>query len=90
MGVAERGGRQQPPVVTADEAVRLIRSGDRVYLHEAAMTPHELIEALVRRAPELREVETVSLHTEGPAPHVAPELAGHIRHNALFFGGNVR
>ena len=76
--------------MTADEAVRLVRAGDRVYLHEAAMAPHELIEALVRRAPDLRDVETVSLHTEGPAPQVAPELAGHIRHNALFVGANVR
>lgn len=79
-----------PPTVTADEAVRLIQSGDRVYLHEAAMAPHELIAALARRGPELRDVETVSLHTEGPAPHVAPELAGQIRHNALFVGSNVR
>jgi acyl-CoA hydrolase len=79
-----------PPVVSADEAVRLIQSEQRVYLHEAAMTPHELLAALVRRAPELRDVETISLHTEGPAPHVQPELAGHLRHNALFVGANVR
>lgn len=79
-----------PPVVSADEAVRLVASGDRVYLHEVAMTPHELLDALVRRAGDLAGVEVVSLHTEGPAPHVAPELAGHIRHNALFVGANVR
>ncbi|MFN8664713.1 MAG: acetyl-CoA hydrolase/transferase C-terminal domain-containing protein [Thermomicrobiales bacterium] len=76
--------------MTADEAVLLIKSGDRVYLHEVAMTPHELLDALVRRAPDLSGVEVVSLHTEGPAPHVAPELAGSIRHNALFVGANVR
>lgn len=81
---------QQPPVLTADEAVRLIASGDRVYLHEAAMTPHELLDALVRRAPALRDVEIVALHTERPAPHVAPSMAGHLRHNALFVGANVR
>ncbi|MCA9878235.1 MAG: acetyl-CoA hydrolase/transferase family protein, partial [Thermomicrobiales bacterium] len=79
-----------PPVVSPDEAVRLVASGDRVYLHEVAMTPHELLDALVRRAADLSGVEVVSLHTEGPAPHVAPELAGHIRHNALFVGANVR
>jgi acyl-CoA hydrolase len=77
-------------VLSADEAVRLIEPGDRVYLHEAAMTPHELLDALVRRASDLSGVEVVSLHTEGPAPHVAPELAGRIRHNALFVGANVR
>ncbi len=79
-----------PPRQTADEAVRLIRSGDRVYIHEAAMAPHELLDALARRAPELHDVETISLHTEGPAPHASPEVAGHIRHNALFMGKNVR
>ena len=67
-----------------------MKSGDRVYLHEAAMAPLELIDALVRRAKTLRGVETVSIHTEGPAPHVAPGLEGHIRHNALFLGANVR
>ena len=86
------GTRREPPVLAADEAVGLIRSGDRVYLHEAAMAPHELLAALVRRAAagDLERVETVSLHTEGPAPHVAPGLAGRIRHNALFVGANVR
>src|SRR5262245_44617503 len=86
------GAAKRPPVVSADEAIRLVRSGDRVYLHEAAMTPHELLDSLVRRAlaEPLTGIETVSLHTEGAAPHVAPELAGHIRHNALFVGHNVR
>ena len=79
-----------PPVLMADEAIRLIEPGDRVYLHEVAMTPHELLDALVRRAPELAGVEVVALHTEGPAPHVAPVLAGRLRHNALFVGANVR
>ncbi len=79
-----------PPIRTAAEAVQLIESGNRVYLHEAAMAPTELIAALADRATELTDVETMSLHTEGPAPYVAPEMAGHIRHNALFIGANVR
>ncbi|MCA9864274.1 MAG: acetyl-CoA hydrolase/transferase family protein, partial [Thermomicrobiales bacterium] len=84
------GGSSRPRVVSADDAVRLITSGNRVYLHEVAMTPHELLDALVRRAQDLADVEVVSLHAEGPAPHVAPGLAGRIRHNALFVGANVR
>ncbi len=75
---------------TPDDAVRLIQSGDRVYIHEAAMAPASLIEALARRLPELRDVEIIHLHTDAPAPYVAPELAGHARHNALFCGPNVR
>lgn len=82
--------RYVPPTVSADEAVQVIQSGNRVYLHEVAMTPFELIDALCRRAHELTDVETISIHTEGPAPYVAPEMEGHIRHNALFVGKNVR
>ncbi len=76
--------------VTADEAVRHIHSGDRVFLHGASAAPRALLEALVERAPELRNVEVVHLHVNGPAPHVAPEMAGHLRHRALFIGHNVR
>ncbi len=79
-----------PQYVDATRALRLVQSGDRVYLHEAAMAPFELIDALCERAMELTGIETVSMHTEGPAPHVDPILQGHLRHNALFVGSNVR
>ena len=75
---------------TAESAVACIASGQRVYVHEAAMVPESLLQALVARAPELEAVELVHLHVEGSAPHAAPEVAGHLRHNALFVGGNTR
>ena len=77
-------------IVEPDQAVALVESGHRVYVHEAAMVPQSLLQALARRAPALSDVEIVHLHIDGPAPHVAPQLAGHLRHNALFVGGNVR
>ncbi len=76
--------------VSADEAIAAVQSSHRVYIHGGAATPTPLLDALAARGPALRGVQTVSLHLEGPAPHVAPELAGHIRHNALFIGANVR
>lgn len=76
--------------VSADEAVGVVMSGDRVFVQGAAATPHRLIEALVRRAPELTGVEIVHIHTDGPAPYVEPEMAGHFFHKALFIGSNVR
>jgi 4-hydroxybutyrate CoA-transferase len=76
--------------VSAAEAVSLVRSGDRVYIHTAAAAPVPLVEALAARAPELTNVETISLHTEGPAPYLAPEMAGIFRHKALFMGPNAR
>src|SRR4051794_2982296 len=77
-------------VVTPQEAVAGIRSGSQVYLQCAAAVPDALLAALVARAPELTDVSVVHLHTEGPAPHLAPEMAGHFRHRALFIGPNAR
>jgi acyl-CoA hydrolase len=45
---------------------------------------------LVARAPDLRQVSLVHLHIEGPGPHLAPEMAPHFRHTALFIGPNAR
>jgi 4-hydroxybutyrate CoA-transferase len=77
-------------IVTADEAVAGIRSRDQIYVHCAAAVPEVLLDALVARAPELEEVSVVHLHTEGRGPHLAPEMAGHFRHRALFIGHNAR
>lgn len=77
-------------IVSADEAVRSIGSGQAVFVHGAAATPTPLLEALAARAPELHDVTVYHLHTEGPAPHLAPALAGHLRHKALFIGANAR
>ena len=75
---------------TADEALQCVRSGTRVYIQPGCAEPEALVEALMRRAPELYGVEIVHMMTMGCAPYVAPEMAGHFRHNAMFIGGNVR
>jgi acyl-CoA hydrolase len=77
-------------IVSAQEAVSGIRSTESVYLHGASATPSVLLDALVARADELRDVRIVHLHTEGPGPHLRPEMAGHFRHTALFIGSNAR
>lgn len=77
-------------IVTAAEAVGTIRSGDQVFVHGGAATPSVLLEALAARADDLRDVGVIHLHTEGPAPHLAPELAASFRHRALFIGANAR
>src|SRR5438270_991520 len=75
---------------TADEALACVKSGMRVYIQPGCAEPETLVEALMRRAPEVRNVEIVHMMTMGAAPYVAPEMAGHFRHNAVFIGGNVR
>src|SRR6188472_3207607 len=49
-----------------------------------------LVDALLDRAQELSDVSVVHLHTEGPGPHLAPEMAPHFRHRALFVGPSAR
>jgi 4-hydroxybutyrate CoA-transferase len=75
---------------TAEQALRHVTSGMRVYIQPGCAGPETLIEALMRRAPFVHDVEIVHMMTMGPAPYVAPEMAGHFRHNAMFIGSNVR
>jgi acyl-CoA hydrolase len=79
-----------PKLQTADAAMLFIKSGMRVYIQPGCAEPETLVEALIRRAPEVRDVEIVHMMTMGGAPYVAPEMAGHFRHNAVFIGANVR
>ncbi|MBP7469837.1 MAG: acetyl-CoA hydrolase/transferase family protein [Flavobacterium sp.] len=76
--------------VTAEEAVKVVKSGDRVYLQAAAAVPTVLANALVERAPELRNVEICHLHVEGEARYANPELAQSFHVNSFFLGANVR
>ena len=75
---------------TPDEALRCVQSGMRVYIQPGCAEPETLVDALIQRAPHVQEVEIVHMMTMGRAPYVAPEMAGHFRHNAVFIGGNVR
>src|SRR5579872_7334157 len=75
---------------TADEALSCVQSGMRVYIQPGCAEPETLVEALMRRAPWVQDVEIVHMMTMGAAPYVAPEMAGHFRHNAMFIGPNVR
>jgi acyl-CoA hydrolase len=77
-------------IVSAAEAVAGIRSGEQLYVHSAAATPSVLLDALVARAHELADVKILHFHIEGPGPHLAPEMASHFRHRALFIGPNAR
>lgn len=75
---------------SAEQALELVRSSDRVYIQPGCAAPQTLIQALVRRAPALRDVEVLHMMTLGEAPYAGPEYQASFRHNALFIGGNVR
>ncbi len=76
--------------VSADEAVKVIKSNNRVYIHAAAAAPQALIKAMSNRHQELRNVEICQLHTEGVAPYANIELKDSFHVNSFFIGKNVR
>jgi len=80
----------QSRVVSADEAVQMIKSGNRVFLTGNVSVPKMLLGALVRRASELKDVEICQALTIGPADFVNPEMEGHLRVNTMFISANVR
>jgi 4-hydroxybutyrate CoA-transferase len=78
--------------VSAEAALGLVRSGDRVFVQGAAATPTRLIAALAdrARAGELTDIKVVHLHTEGVLPYLDPAISQHFHVSALFCGANVR
>lgn len=76
-------------VASADEAVSLITSGMRVFVHGAAATPTPLLDAMARRT-DLADVTVYHLHTEGPMAFAAPEHRGRFRSVSLFTGPELR
>ena len=77
-------------MTSAAEAIAAITSGQRVFVQGAAATPNVLLEALVARAGELRDVELIHLHTIGPARYADPAYARSFRVANLFVGENLR
>jgi len=75
---------------SVEEAVKVIKSGDRVVTGHACGEPRALVEAMVDRAGELENVEVVHMVSMGKARYCLPQYAGSFRHNALFVGGTSR
>lgn len=76
--------------VSAEDAVKVIKSNSKIYIQAAAAAPRLLIEALTNRHEELRNVQICQLHTEGEAPYANPELRDSFHVNSFFIGKNVR
>lgn len=75
---------------SAADAVKEVRSGQRVYIGGGCGVPVVLAGELARRAPELRDVEIIHILTAGTSAWVTPEASSAFRVNSLFIGPNVR
>ncbi|MCL3781243.1 acetyl-CoA hydrolase/transferase family protein [Prolixibacteraceae bacterium JC049] len=78
--------------VTAEEAVKVIKTNDRIHIHSVACAPQQLIQAMCDRGrnKEFHNVRIQHLHTEGPAPYADPEFEGIFVLESFFVGHNVR
>lgn len=76
--------------ISAEDAVKVIKNNDRIYLHAAAAAPQALINAMTDRHEELRNVEVCHLHVEGDAPYANPDYKASFHVNSFFIGPNVR
>ncbi len=77
-------------IVTADEAVKAISSGDKIVVQPGGAAPLGLIRALVERKNELYGVEIYHILVVGDLPYIQPGMEKHFKHKAFFIGGNTR
>ena len=75
---------------TAEEAMQIVKSGDRIFLHGSAATPVHLVKALQKRHAELNNVEFVSITSMGDIDFNAPEVTKSFFFNSLFVSANTR
>ncbi len=77
-------------IVSAEEAVSLVKSNNRVFFQGAAMTPNLLIDTLCERYAELKNIEIVQIHTHGDAKYTRPPYTNAFHLASCFVGDNVR
>jgi acetyl-CoA hydrolase len=80
----------QARAISAEDAVKQIKPGMRVFLTGNCSTPQKVLEALVNYAPNLTDVEICQALTVGPADYVSPDMEGHLRVNTMFISANIR
>jgi acetyl-CoA hydrolase len=82
--------RYKSRIVTADEAVKVIKDGQRLFLTGNVSVPNKVLAALVDYAPNLKDIEICQALTVGEDAYTAPEMEGHLRINTIFVSANVR
>lgn len=76
--------------ISGEEAVKIIKSGDKVFIHGGAATPHFLLTKMVERAGELSNVELISISSQGEALYADEKYKDNFHINSLFVSANVR
>jgi len=82
--------RYNSRLVTADEAVKIIKSNDKIVVQPGCAAPLTLINSMVKRKDELENVDIFHILIVGDLPYLQPGMEKHFRHKAFFIGGNAR
>lgn len=77
-------------ICTAEEAVKEIKSGDRVVFAHAVAEPAILVDAMVANAAEYKDVEVCHMVTLGKGAYSKPEMKEHFRFNGWFTSPSTR
>jgi acetyl-CoA hydrolase len=80
----------QSRVTSAEEAIKSVKSGNRIFMTGNVSVPQKLLAALVGHAPNVRDIEICQALSVGPNDYVNPSMMGHLRVNTLFISDNVR
>lgn len=79
-----------PKFVSAEEAVKVIKSHDHIFIHSVAATPQQLVKALTLRSSELKSVKIYSIHTEGDCSYAEEKYQDNFEIRSFFNGSNLR
>ena len=82
--------RYKDRILSAKDAVEAVESGNRLFLTGNVSVPYKLLDALVEKAPKLKDVEIIQALTVGAPAYVDPKMEGHLRVNTMFISGNIR
>ncbi|MDX1701004.1 MAG: acetyl-CoA hydrolase/transferase C-terminal domain-containing protein, partial [Melioribacteraceae bacterium] len=77
-------------VLSSDDALRVVKSGDKIVIQPGCAAPMELIRALVRKKDDLLDVLLYHILIVGDLPYLSPGMEKHFKHQAFFIGGNTR
>ncbi len=80
----------QQKLTTPEEAVKQIRSGQRIVVGHACGSPEVLIKAMLANKQAYRNVEIVHMVSMGPSEYCLPENSPHFIHNSIFAGPTTR
>lgn len=77
-------------LISAEEAAKKIKSGDRVVFGHAVGEPVDVVAEMVKNKERYENVEIVHMVAMGKGEYTKPEMAPHFRHNAFFVGASTR